>query len=64
MRGLADADRIREFMRALGREARAETAAYLTGGATAVLLGWRASTIDVDVSSCRSTTRCSGRSPA
>ena len=49
MRGLADADRIREFMRALGREARAETAAYLTGGATAVLLGWRRSTIDVDV---------------
>ena len=36
-------------MWALGREADDETAAYFTGGATAVLLGWRAATIDVDV---------------
>jgi hypothetical protein len=36
-------------MRALGREADVEGAAYLTGGATAVLLGWRESTIDVDL---------------
>jgi hypothetical protein len=49
MRALADADRIRRFMRALGREAEQATAAYFTGGATAVLLGWRATTIDVDV---------------
>jgi len=49
MRGLTDAARIRSFMRALGREAREETTAYLTGGATAVLHGWRATTIDVDL---------------
>jgi hypothetical protein len=49
MRALADADRIRRFMRALGSTARQETRAYLTGGATAVLLGWRRSTIDVDI---------------
>jgi hypothetical protein len=49
MRELADADRIRLFMRALG-EASAESArVYFTGGATAVLFGWRSSTIDVDV---------------
>ena len=36
-------------MRALGRAADADGACYLTGGATAVLLGWRDSTIDVDV---------------
>ncbi len=49
MRELADAERIGRFMRALGREADEDGAAYLTGGATAVLLGWRASTIDVDL---------------
>lgn len=49
MRQLADADRIRRFMRALGAEAAVEARVYLTGGATAVLYGWRASTIDVDV---------------
>lgn len=36
-------------MRALGRAARADGACYLTGGATAVLLGWRESTIDIDI---------------
>ena len=36
-------------MRALGAEARAETRVYFTGGATAVLHGWRQSTIDVDI---------------
>jgi hypothetical protein len=36
-------------MSALGAVADAETTAYLTGGATAVLCGWRETTIDVDV---------------
>jgi hypothetical protein len=36
-------------MRALGAEAEADTAVYLTGGATAVLIGWREATIDIDV---------------
>jgi hypothetical protein len=49
MRPLADSDRIHTFMRALGREERDEATAYLAGGATAVLLGWRATTIDVDL---------------
>ena len=49
MRALADAERIRRFMRALGAEAAEDGAVYFTGGATAVLLGWRASTLDVDI---------------
>ena len=36
-------------MRALARATRRPTTIYLTGGATAVLLGWREATIDVDV---------------
>ena len=36
-------------MREWGRSARVEGRVYLTGGATAVLSGWRDSTIDVDI---------------
>ncbi len=36
-------------MEALARGARAETRVYFTGGATAVLMRWRTTTIDVDV---------------
>jgi hypothetical protein len=49
MRALANADRIHRFMRALGHAAVAEARVYFTGGATAVLQGWRPSTIDVDI---------------
>ena len=49
MRELADAERIRRFMDSLGREAEREVRLYFTGGATAVLLGWRLTTIDVDI---------------
>ncbi|MEX2105500.1 MAG: DUF6036 family nucleotidyltransferase [Solirubrobacterales bacterium] len=49
MRELADEAHIEQFMRALGRAAKVESRVYLTGGATAVLHGWRASTIDVDI---------------
>lgn len=49
MRLLASAERIRQFFGRLGREAREPTTLYLTGGATAVLLGWRESTIDIDI---------------
>lgn len=49
MRELADSTRIERFMGALGRVARVEGRVYLTGGATAVLHGWRASTIDIDI---------------
>jgi hypothetical protein len=49
MRALADSDRIHQFMRALGAEAPSAARVYFTGGATAVLHGWRDSTIDVDI---------------
>jgi hypothetical protein len=49
MRELADSTQIERFMRELGRAARAEGRVYLTGGATAVLYGWRDSTVDVDI---------------
>lgn len=49
MRERADAERIARFMQALGRAARVEGTCYLIGGGTAVLLGWRDSTIDVDI---------------
>jgi hypothetical protein len=49
MRDLADGTHIDQFMRELGRVARSEGRVYLTGGATAVLYGWRESTIDVDI---------------
>ena len=49
MRRPVDAGRVREFFRALGAEAREETHLYLTGGTSAVLLGWRATTVDLDI---------------
>ncbi len=36
-------------MEALGREARTPSRVYFTGGTTAVLMGWRPSTIDIDL---------------
>jgi hypothetical protein len=48
VRPLADRDRIQRLMEALGRAARADVGVHLVGGATAVLLGWRGTTIDVD----------------
>jgi len=49
MRRLADRNRLTRFMRELGREARTPARIYLTGGASAVLQGWRPTTIDVDL---------------
>ncbi len=49
MRELANSTRIEEFMRELGRAVQVEGRVYLTGGATAVLHGWRETTIDVDI---------------
>jgi len=49
MRPPVDEQRIRELARRLGRVARGRVRIYLTGGATAVLEGWRESTIDVDL---------------
>ncbi|MEO8680477.1 MAG: DUF6036 family nucleotidyltransferase [Vicinamibacterales bacterium] len=49
MRQLVDAARIRQFMRAIGRKAASPGRAYLAGGACAVLLDWRPSTLDIDL---------------
>ena len=49
MRQVAQREDIDRFIAALGRRATNPTRLYFTGGATAVLLGWRASTIDVDI---------------
>jgi hypothetical protein len=49
MRPPVDEHRIRELAHRLGRVARFRVRLYLTGGATAVLEGWRESTIDVNL---------------
>lgn len=49
MRGLTDRDVLARFMRALGAAATADARVYFTGGVTAVLFGWRESTIDIDL---------------
>jgi hypothetical protein len=49
MRQHADRARIHAFLDALGRAAREPGELYLTGGATAVLVGWRATTLDIDL---------------
>ncbi len=49
MRAPVDERRIRELAHRLGRVPRVRVRIYLTGGATAVLEGWRSSTIDVDL---------------
>lgn len=49
MRALADSARIERLMEEWGRSAAVAGDIYLTGGATAVLNGWRDSTVDVDV---------------
>jgi hypothetical protein len=49
VRESADAERIERLARELGRAVPPGTKMYLTGGATAVLEGWRESTVDIDV---------------
>ena len=49
MRELTDRGSLERFMKALGQAAASEVSVYFTGGATAVLLGWRPITIDVDL---------------
>jgi hypothetical protein len=49
MRPPVDEARLRELARRLGRVAGGRTRIYLTGGASAVLEGWRGSTVDVDL---------------
>jgi Nucleotidyltransferase of unknown function (DUF6036) len=49
VREAADAEHIRLLARELGQHVPPGTRMYLTGGATAVLEGWRESTVDIDV---------------
>ena len=49
MRRIAQREDIDHFITSLARTATNQSRLYFTGGATAVLLGWRASTIDVDI---------------
>ncbi len=49
MRSRADAEHVLIFARELGRLTDMPARMYLTGGATAVLEGWRATTVDIDV---------------
>jgi hypothetical protein len=49
VRRLVDAARLRELMRELGRAADCAGGAYLVGGSTAVLVGWRQSTVTIDL---------------
>jgi hypothetical protein len=49
MRPPVDEQRIRALARELGRTAREPVRIYLTGGSTAVVEGWRETTVDVDL---------------
>ncbi len=49
MRQKVTAPRLHAFIKALGASATTPVRIFLVGGATAVLLGWRDSTIDVDM---------------
>lgn len=49
MRGPVDAERVRALAGLLSKAAAQDTTLYLTGGSTAVMEGWRASTVDVDL---------------
>lgn len=49
MREKVSAERVKKFMKAIGRVGKKNARIYFVGGATAVLLGWRETTIDLDV---------------
>src|ERR1017187_1001217 len=49
MRAETGLAKLKSFMVALGKHVRGKGRIYLTGGATAVLHGWRPMTIDIDI---------------
>jgi hypothetical protein len=49
MRSNVDSQKIEQLMEALGKEARSSGCIYFTGGASALLIGWRSSTVDIDI---------------
>lgn len=49
MREEVDTKKLERFLTELGKAAKGPGRVYLTGGASALLIGWRAATIDVDL---------------
>jgi hypothetical protein len=49
MRSNVDPEKIKQMMQAFGRAAEGSGAIYFTGGASALLVGWRSSTVDIDI---------------
>ncbi len=49
MENLLDKQKLHEFLAQLGRSARSKGACYLAGGASALLVGWRETTLAVDL---------------
>ena len=49
MRPNVDSQKIEHLMQVLGQEAQGSGSIYFTGGASALLIGWRNSTVDVDI---------------
>jgi hypothetical protein len=49
MRQKVSAEALEKFMKAVGRAGNKNARIYFVGGATAVLLGWRETTIDIDL---------------
>ncbi|WP_027269053.1 DUF6036 family nucleotidyltransferase [Leptolyngbya sp. PCC 6406] len=49
MRSPVDPQKIEQLMQALGQEAKGSGCIYFTGGASALLVGWRSSTVDIDI---------------
>jgi len=46
---VAETPKIERLMQAFGRESQGAGCIYFTGGASALLIGWRSSTVDVDI---------------
>lgn len=49
MRSNIDPRKIEQLMTILGQEARGSGCIFFTGGASALLIGWRSSTVDIDI---------------
>src|SRR5438552_473799 len=49
MRHYVDRKKLEEFMRRLGRRATTPGTVYICGGSTALLLGFRSQTVDIDI---------------
>ena len=49
MRAETSVNKINQFMGELGQAVRSPGRVYFTGGVTAVLLGWRETTLDLDL---------------